>query len=369
MSYTHIAGTFLIDADGSFLNGAGLGDGEDRNVTVVKTLKEGRYKIPYVSAQAWKRWLRNTAVEENGWNPSILKAIDLNEKGNTNKIAGELNPVEFPEDDLFGYMEAKAKDSKKDSDDDETASESKSKTKVKPIIRASPFVASILKGVRKTGSLTIDEGFVHLKEGTPQPYSTQFYSTAMQGVFCIDCERVGVFNNCGDRIELDENKAKAFMEKGLISEKEVEDEKKGWKVYQLTDLQEEREKRIAGLLKALSVLRGGAKQAAFGTDVTPKVMILAAVDCGIPIFNRLFDQENELTMNVEALKEVIKDYRDRIDGKVYIGLRKGFVSNEEEIRKLATDDTDFKAILEIGSPIEITEKFNKEVLKIENSRK
>lgn len=366
MSYTHIAGTFLIDADGSFLNGAGLEDGEDRNVTVVKTLKEGRYKIPYVSAQAWKRWLRNTAVEENGWKPSILKAINQNERDNTNKIAGELNPVEFPEDDLFGYMKTNAKDSKKDSED-ETAP--KPKTEGKSIIRASPFVASILKGVRKTGSLTIDKGYVHLKEGTPLPYNTQFYSTAMQGIFCIDCERVGVFNNCGDRIELDEDKAKAFMEKGLISEKEVEDEKKGWKVYQLTDLQEEREKRIAGLLKALSVLRGGAKQAAFGTDVTPKVMILAAVDCGIPIFNRLFEQENELTMNVEALKEVIKDYRDRIDGKVYIGLRKGFVSNEEEIRKLATDDTNFKDILKIGSPIEITEKFNKEVLKIENSRK
>jgi hypothetical protein len=32
-SITHIAGTFLIDAAGSFLNGAGLGSGEDRNYT------------------------------------------------------------------------------------------------------------------------------------------------------------------------------------------------------------------------------------------------------------------------------------------------------------------------------------------------
>jgi hypothetical protein len=32
-SITHIAGTFLIDAAGSFLNGAGLGSGEDRSYT------------------------------------------------------------------------------------------------------------------------------------------------------------------------------------------------------------------------------------------------------------------------------------------------------------------------------------------------
>lgn len=362
--YTHIAGTFLIDADGSFLNGAGLGSGEDRNSTVVKTMKEGTYRIPYVSAQAWKRWLRNTAVEENGWNPSILKPIGINEKGSTNKIAGELNPVEFPEDDLFGYMEAKSSDSKKDEMGDEIEEDSpetlktKSKKKVKSLIRASPFVASILKGVRKTGSLTTDECFVHLKEGTPQPYKTQFYATAMQGVFCIDCERVGVFNNCGDRIELDQIMAEKFMAEGLIEEKFVEDEKKDWKVYQIKNLQNEREKRISGLLKALSVLRGGAKQAVFGTDVTPKFIILAAVDCGIPIFNRLFDQKDELSMNIESFKQVLSDYKNRIDGKVYIGLRKGFISNESDIYSLK-DESD---IIEIGTPIEVVNSFNKNVL-------
>jgi hypothetical protein len=35
-----------------------------------------------------------------------LRAIDLSEKGTTNKIATELNPVDFAEDDIFGYMRA-----------------------------------------------------------------------------------------------------------------------------------------------------------------------------------------------------------------------------------------------------------------------
>jgi len=52
---THVAGTFLIQADAAFLNGAGLGEGEDRNVTIPKSFRDGRNEIPYVSAQAWKK--------------------------------------------------------------------------------------------------------------------------------------------------------------------------------------------------------------------------------------------------------------------------------------------------------------------------
>ncbi|MBW2046013.1 MAG: hypothetical protein JRI96_14220 [Deltaproteobacteria bacterium] len=64
---THVAGTFLIQADAAFLNGAGLGEGEDQNVTIPKTFRDGRNEVPYVSAQAWKRWLRNTFIDETGW--------------------------------------------------------------------------------------------------------------------------------------------------------------------------------------------------------------------------------------------------------------------------------------------------------------
>lgn len=351
--FTHIAGTFLIEADGSFLNGAGLGDGEDRNVTVPKTLTYKGEKAPYVSAQAWKRWLRNTLIEETGWDKSEIKAIALNEKGNTSKIAGELNPVEFAEDDLFGYMEAKGGQGK-EAEDEEGGKTSK---KARALIRTSPFMASVLLSLRKRGWKTTDEGFVHLKEGTPQPYSTVFYSTDLQGVFCLDYNRLSVFNNCGDRIELDEAKAEKFIKEGKIKEIRVEDEKKGWKLYSLTDAENEKKKRAGELLKALGVLRGGAKQAAFGTDIAPKAIILAPLNCGNPIFNSLFKEERELEFKTETFKEILRDYKDRIAGKVYIGIRKGYISNEEEIYKLA-DDYEFKNLLIVTSPIDAVNKFN-----------
>lgn len=353
--FTHIAGTFLIEASGSFLNGAGLGSGEDRNVTVPKTLIDNGRKVPYVSAQAWKRWLRNTLIDETGWKKSELRAIGLSEKGTTNKIAGELNPVDFAEDDIFGYMEAKGGQGKQSEDEGNNK-------KVRAIIRTSPFMASILVSLRKKGWEGRDEGFVHLKEGTPQPYTTQFYTTNLQGIFCLDYARLGVFNNCGDRVELDELKIPDLIKENKIKEREVADEKKGWKIYEIANLDEVKKQRAGELLKALSVLRGGAKQAAFGTDVAPKALILAPLSCGNPIFNSLFDEDKELIFKTETFKELLKDYKDRITGKVYLGIRKGYISNEDEIYNLVNDE-EIKEMVIVSTPIEVVKLFNKNELK------
>ena len=200
----NITGALLIDATASFLNGAGLGVGEDKNKVIPKTFKEkvnGRLEeVPYVSAQSWRRWLRNTTNEENNWSPSELKAVGSgSEKGSTNKIATELNPIDFPEDNLFGYMKAGTKSEES-------------------IQRTSPFKTSILKGIKNMRALSTDEAFVHLKEGTPLPYSTRFYSTHLEGFFNLEHYRLGVFDNLGSHQEL----SKELVEKH-ISKFDVEE--------------------------------------------------------------------------------------------------------------------------------------------------
>lgn len=330
---THIAGTFVIEASASFLNGAGLGDGEDQNVTVPKTFRDGHYRVPYVSSQAWKRWLRNTLLDETKWPASELRALDQNKRGNTNKIGGEFNPVEFAEDDIFGYMRAEKGQGKRKKDEDEE-DESAGK-KVKAILRASPFSASILVSLRKTGWQGRDEGFVHLKEGTPQPYTTEFYNTNMQAIFCLNYRRLGLYSNVGDRIELDEPKAREFVKKGILTEREEKyrflDDVKSGTVYEIKD-RSKRKERGAELLKALARLRGGAKQAAFGTDVSPKVLILAGLSCGNPIFNSIFsDDGSGPVLKVDTLKEIARDYADRITTPVFVGIRKGYLKNEAAI--------------------------------------
>ena len=156
-----------------------------------------------MSAQAWRRWLRDTTNEENGWKPSELKSIKQSAKGSTSKIATELNPVQFPEDDLFGYM--------KSGDKNEES-----------IQRTSPFKSSILKGIRDMWVINNDEAFVHLKEGSPLPYSTRFYSTHLEGFFNLEYYRLGVYDNLGSHQELSTELINNHLDKFDISDLSVQ---------------------------------------------------------------------------------------------------------------------------------------------------
>ncbi len=337
----NITGALLIDATAAFLNGAGLGSGEDKNKVIPKTFREkinNRFEeVPYVSAQSWRRWLRDTTNEENNWKPSELRAIGPgSEKGSTNKISTELNPIEFPEDDIFGYM-------KSGSGDEES------------IQRTSPFKTSILKGIRNMRALNVDEAFVHLKEGTPLPYSTRFYSTHLEGFFNLEYYRLGVYDNLGSHQELSKELTDKHKSKFDISD--LTNSK--FKRYTLKDADKIRKAHALGLLKGLAYLRGGAKQAAFGSDVSPKVLILAGMESANPVFNNLFlgtGEKPQLDMN--TIRQIASDYKSKLATPVYIGVRAGYLQNEEDVKAL----NDSKTFV-VDSPIAIVNKFNETHLK------
>jgi CRISPR-associated protein Cst2 len=352
----NIAGTLLIDATAAFLNGAGLGTGEDKNKVIPKTFKErvnGRAEeVPYVSAQSWRRWLRNTTNEENGWSPSELRQIGMSEgKKSTNKIATELDPVSFPEDDLFGYMSAGGK--KEDGKGEEEGE--KKDTKTESIQRTSPFKSSILRGIKGMRQINTDEAFVHLKEGTPLPYSTVFYSTHLEGFFNLEYSRLGVYDNTGSRQELSSEFVKQYesqLDKTALASG------KNFFRYTLKNAEASRKSHAAGLLKGLAFLRGGAKQSAFGSDVSPKVLIIAGLSTANPIFNGLFNGlEDKPKLDIEALLEIIKDYSERLATPVYIGIRAGYLKNETDIRALAS------ANIIIDTPVGVVQQFTQNYLK------
>ncbi|WPP51833.1 type I-B CRISPR-associated protein Cas7/Cst2/DevR [Catalinimonas niigatensis] len=336
----NITGALLIDATAAFLNGAGLGTGEDKNKVIPKTFREkvkGKSEeVPYVSAQSWRRWLRNTTNEENGWKPSELKSIKSNEKGSTSKIATELNPVDFPEDDLFGYM--------KSGDKNEES-----------IQRTSPFKSSILKGIRNMRTMNNDEAFVHLKDGSPLPYSTRFYSTHLEGFFNLEYYRLGVYDNLGSHQELSTSLVEKHKDKFDISE--IPYGVKVFPRYTLKNAEVIRKKHASGLLKGLVFLRGGAKQAAFGSDVTPKVLVLAGMESANPVFNNLFVGTGEKpALNIEALMQIAMDFKEKLATPIYIGIRSGYLENEDKIKEELNDG------FVIGSPVAIVNQFNQTYL-------
>jgi CRISPR-associated protein Cst2 len=372
---THIVGTFLIQAEGAFLNGAGLGQGEDRNMTVPKTLTDFKDKVPYVSSQAWKRWLRNTFQDEYpNENHAVIKALALNAKGNPEKIGTEMNPVIFAEDDIFGYMRAQqgqGKVAKEESGglldgvEDEAATEvaepieapttapkGAKGERVKSVMRPAPFAASILMSLRKTGWEGVDEGFVHLKEGTPLPYSTRFYNTQLQGIFGLHYGRLGVFRNEGDRVEIDPS----LVEK----HKDQLQKQDGRNVYVLKD--NERRERATMILRSLAVLRKPAKEAQFATDIAPKVLIVAGLTSGNLIFNDLFDDTKDgPKVKIEMLREVIADYADRLVTPVFIGIRTGYLEAENEKQLRAAFSEGQTPRVEIVTPLQAVERLTQEL--------
>ncbi|MBT9165932.1 MAG: hypothetical protein DDT25_00595 [Chloroflexi bacterium] len=357
---THIVGTFLIQAEGAFLNGAGLAPGEDRNFTVPKTFYDFRDRVPYVSAQAWKRWLRNTFQEENPDEPAAeLVGIMVSETGATSKIGTKMDPIEYAEDDIFGYMRAEKGQGRVqsegggeeirdelDEDKGKNTPIAKGKEKTLAVMRPAPFAASILTSLRKSGWEGIDEGFVHLKEGTPLPYKTRFYNTQLQGVFGLNYSRLGVFRNEGDRIELDRLLVDRYSQKGILRNPDS-----NRKIYEM--IENPRKDRATKILRALAVLRGGAKLAAFAVDVSPKVVILAGLTCGNLIFNDLFEDTKEgPRLKLDTIQQVLDDYAARVVTPVFIGIRTGYLNpgNEKDLQEWVGDRAGKQPIVRLLSP-------------------
>jgi hypothetical protein len=90
---------------------------------------------------------------------------------------------------------------------------------IRGLFRTSPFSSSILVGLRKDGWEGKDQNYVSLVEGSSQPYKTQFMNTALQGIFCLNYNRLGVFSNIGDRAELDQPMIKKYLDNKMLAER------------------------------------------------------------------------------------------------------------------------------------------------------
>ena len=83
---------------------------------------------------------------------------------------------------------------------------------------------------------------------------------------------------------------------------------------------EVRLQRVKDALQALEILNGGAMQTCNLADVTPKLIVLTTLNSGNHLFSHLAkDDLGKPVFSLEALKQVVKDYSDRILGKSILG--------------------------------------------------
>ncbi len=313
-----VTGLFLIDAQASALNnlGAILNERED-NTAGVKVIKTREGYFPYVSAQAFRYWLRTTLKERV---PDWREAPVYREE----KIAYvDANPLFYWDDDLFGYMRAPSKkESAKAKREADTSRAGETET-TDTITRVSPFRVSTLVSIAPV-TPTNDFGTMTRQDGDPVPFVHQFYRTPLKGLLSLNLSACGTFSyrkKTGFR-NLDDIRVRQASEIEGIEHVETE------KSYRLP--LQMRLERIRALFEGMAFLEGGAKLALHYTDVSPVLSIFAVTTGGNHIFNYVVgaNRQGLPEINRAALQEILTVNADQILSPIFVGWTRGYLDEE-----------------------------------------
>jgi len=354
-----VTGLMLIDAPASALNNLGAIAGERYdNTSGVKVIraKDGQY--PYVSAQAFRYWLRTTLQQSQpAWKSApVYREADI--------AYTAADPIQYWDDDLFGYMRSPATNPKSKADrqiDPEyqrlTPLEIDGKGQEKTVTRVSPFRVSTLVSLAPV-SLTEDFGVMARQEGTsgvdqfPVIHTHQFYRATLRGLFSLDLHACGTFwyrSKTGFR-NLDKVRIEEAQREGL-EDLAKQDTDRGQMAYRLPSSQ--RLERITTLFEGLTVLDGGAKQTLHYTDVAPALVIMAVTKGGNHIFGHVVgaNGRGQPEIKVDALQEALTVFKAEILSDVYVGWVRGYLDDERAKLEAFTKTPEGKQI-EITHPRE-----------------
>lgn len=263
--------TYLSKVSFASLNGS---DKEVDNINPIKkiTLPDGT-QLPYVSSQAIRRALRDK-LAELGYITSPVQ------ESSTSKGAPKtaLNPTNYIDDDLFGYMDAKA------GNDGEAGSSN---------VRTSPVrVESLVALATYKGDLDYATNFMGVKIGlNPNIFETEIHSGVYRGTLLIELDRIG--------IEWVYNKTEKKLEKReLISDKDKAD-------------------RVLALLDSFLTLWSQGRQSRFLADISPKFFAAALMKSKNPIFLEAVDLNQSGQINMDKLLTVVSDYDKYIEDHVF----------------------------------------------------
>lgn len=317
----YLTGMFLLDAPASALNNAGAEAGATTDNTIaVKKIRTPEGPYPYVSAQAFRFWLRTTLEHgDTGWKAAPV----FREK----KIAfSESDPITNWDDDLFGYMRAQSKkgDAEEKKKNQEQTESALPLEKDREVTRVSPFRVSTFVAI-SPGSIVDDFGTMARQDGDPVPHEHQFYRAHLRGLVSLDLTSCGTFYDA-ERVgykNLDsyrrEKAAEAHCEETTVRKQ---------KAYRLP--LEKRAERVSALVNGLAHLNGGAKQTLHYTDLMPAVAVFAVTKSGNHPFYRMFyrGKSGRTELHEEALREIIESFYDDFLSPIYVGWAQGFLDEE-----------------------------------------
>ncbi|MBA2446690.1 MAG: type I-B CRISPR-associated protein Cas7/Cst2/DevR [Chloroflexi bacterium] len=322
-----ITGLILLDAPGSALNNAGRDESaRTENAVATKLIRARQGAFPYVSGQAFRYWLRTTLENgTDGWRAAPI----FREQ----KVAyTDANPLDWWDDDLFGYMRAASKRAGAEERRRADPTRAGETPTTAEITRVSPFRVSTLVSISPV-TPTQDFGTMSRHDGDPVPHEHQFYRAVLKGLFSLDLRAAGTFSyraRTGYR-NLDEervNRAKGASLEHLEPEQS----------YRLPA--DERITRVSTLLRGMATIAGGAKQAIHYTDVTPAVVISTVTRGGNNPLQYLVtaDPQGLPRAHTDALRELVKVWGDQMLSPLYVGWVQGFHDGQRERLHAALND-------------------------------
>lgn len=296
---TYLVGKVVVDVVAGAPNN---GEGDD-NVGRVKKLRVGRDEYPYVSAQAFRRWLRDSLPPEES-----RSAVTRTGKGAKQQAYTAGRPDRHLDDDLFGYMVAVKKENyQRDS------------------VLATGTLVSVVPQRPTLDFGTMSRDFPAGEH--PVIHQHELYSAPLAGDLLLDLPRVGVFETDGHGLRV------------AISQEVAEEARaEGAEATVLRGVAavrvplEERRRRVATLLRTLATVRGGAKKAQHYGDRTPSLVLLAPLKGGVNPFTRVVGgRDGKAVFLPDVLREELNAWSDELEsGPVRLGWAPGFLGDQRE---------------------------------------
>ncbi len=292
--------------------------GDMKNMTYVKKIRRGKDVYPYAAAQNQKKAMKNF-VASQGFDIAFVKSASSTE------AVSEGNPYKNYDEDIMGFMNAKAIKLTKEEFDELDEKErkgfnKKGKTYEKNITkkRRANLMMSPLQAIKHT-KIT-QEFSTRETDSTPLLYTKEVYSAHMSSGLILDITQVGHFkandNETGYRdyaideieplsVELDENDT-----------------------FELT--RDEKLSRINITLDALRIMNSKTTMTNNLEDLSAKFIILAEYKIGNAIFNNIFE-DGEL--KIDYLKQAIDENDIYRISKIYIGCRDQYFKQDDKFLK------------------------------------
>ncbi len=298
MKINSITITYLSKVTFASLNGA---DKEVDNINPIKkiTLANGA-ELPYVSAQALRRAMRDR-LSEMGWTLSPIQEASAKKGAPKTQI----RPVEYIDDDLFGYMDAAPSKEEKGKG---TSTVRTSPVRVEGLVALTDY-----KGDLDYATNYMGKGIKNEKGEEIQPniFETEIHSGIYRGTIMIELDRIG---------------AGQGFEKGELEAAE-------------------KYKRTIAFLNTFRNLWSSGRQTRFLADISPKFIAAAAMSAKNPVFLEAV-KVNEGKVMADVLKSVVSDYdrfiadhvfasQEAVFGKdaVVVSLKEGFEKIESWVKK------------------------------------